>query len=119
MTQEEAENILKKEQLEGEDLEKLLEARKLNLVSFVLMDVREPIEYQMYHIVGTDALVPTSRFYSAIEDYNDKKLEPIILYCHTGNRSYHVQQAMKSLGFKSVGNLTYGIVRFNGDIKRG
>ncbi len=119
LTKDEAMTLVKKEQLDGDELEALLEARELNMVDFVLMDVRELMEYRMGHIVGTDVLVPTSQFYSAIEGHNDKKQRDIILYCHTGSRSYQVQYAMKSLGFKYVGNLTYGIISFGGEIQRG
>jgi rhodanese-related sulfurtransferase len=78
------------------------------------------MEYEMARIKETDVLVPTSRFYTDIEDkLGSKKDEHLILYCHTGSRSYQVQYAMGSLGFKSIGNLTYGIVSYNGDIISG
>jgi len=119
LTKEEAEVLVKKEQLDGDELEALLEARELKMVDFILMDVRELMEYRMGHIVGTDVLVPTSQFYAKIEEHFDKKDKNIILYCHTGSRSFQVQYAMQSLGFKSVGNLTYGIISYNGEIQRG
>jgi ferredoxin-thioredoxin reductase catalytic subunit/rhodanese-related sulfurtransferase len=119
LTKDEAKTLLEKEQLDGDELEALLEARELKMIDFFLLDVRELMEYRMGHIVGTDALVPTSQFYSAIEAHNDKKQRAVILYCHTGSRSFQVQYAMKSLGFKQVGNLQYGIISFNGEIQRG
>jgi rhodanese-related sulfurtransferase len=42
----------------------------------------------------------------------------MILYCHTGSRSYQVQHVMKAQGFKHVGNLTYGIIAYDGEIER-
>ena len=119
LTKDEAVILLQKEQLDGDELEALLEARELKMVDFILMDVREMMEYKMSHIVGTDAIVPTSRFYAEIEKFNDKKDEPIIVYCLTGSRSYQVQYAMKSLGFKQVGNLQYGTYSYNGEMQRG
>ncbi len=116
---EEATILLKKEQLDGDELEALLEARELKMIDFTLLDVRELMEFKMGHIVGTDALVPTSQFYAEIENHNDKKSKAVIVYCHTGSRSYQVQYAMKSLGFKQVGNLQYGIISYSGDIQRG
>jgi len=118
LTQEEAQQLLEKDQLDGDELEALLEARSLGMVSFILMDVRELMEYKMGHIVGTDVLVPTSQFYAKIEEHTDKKSQPIILYCHTGSRSFQVQHAMRSLGFEKVGNLTYGIISYAGEIAR-
>ncbi|NEW60625.1 sulfurtransferase [Sulfurovum sp. bin170] len=119
LTKEEATTLLSKEQLDGDELEALLEARELGMIDFTMLDVRELMEYKMGHIVGTDALVPTSQFYSAIEGQNDKKRGAVIVYCHTGSRSFQVQHAMKSLGFKQVGNLRYGIISFGGEVQRG
>ena len=97
LNQKQAEILLKQEQLDGDELEALLEARELKMIDFTLVDVREYMEYQMGHITGTDILVPTSQFYAKIEDIADKKDRPIIVYCHTGSRSFQVQHAMKSL----------------------
>ncbi|MBL0721622.1 MAG: sulfurtransferase [Sulfurovum sp.] len=119
LTAEQASILLKQEQLDGDELEALLEARELKMIQFTLVDVREHMEYQMGHIVGTDILVPTSQFYAQIEEISDDKDTPVIVYCHTGSRSYQVQHAMKSLEFKQISNLQYGIISFNGDTKRG
>jgi len=119
LTKEQSEVLLKQEQLDGDELEALIEARELGMISFTLVDVREHMEYQMGHIVGTDILVPTSMFYAKVEDIADKKKTPIIVYCHTGSRSLQVQHAMKSLGFDQISNLQYGIISFNGETQRG
>lgn len=119
LTKEEAVILLEKEQLDGDELEALIEAKNLNMIHFELIDVREMMEWQMGHIVGTDALIPTSQFYVKIEEIADKKQTPLIVYCHTGSRSFQVQHAMKSLGFKQVSNLQYGIIAFDGDTQRG
>ena len=119
LTRAQAEALLKEEQLDGDELEALLEARSLGMIDFTLMDVREYMEYQMGHIVGTDCLVPTSQFYAKIEEHNDKKHSPVIVYCHTGSRSFQVQHAMRSLGFEQVGNLRPGIIAYSGEIQRG
>ena len=119
LTPEQAEQLLEEEQLDGDELEALIEARTLGMVDFTLMDVREFMEFQMGHIVGTDVLVPTSQFYVKIEEHNDKKKRPVIVYCHTGSRSFQVQHAMKSLGFEHVCNLRPGIIAYTGEIQKG
>ena len=115
LTKDEAEILLMKDQLDGDELESLIEARKLDMVSFTLIDVREKMEYDQAHIVGTDALVSTSNFYAGIEAFNDKQAENVIVYCLSGSRSYQVQQAMGTLGFKKVCNLAHGIGSFRGE----
>ena len=119
LTKEEAEYLRDKEQLDGDELESLMEARDLGMVKFTLIDVREHMEYQMGHIEGTDDLWPTSQFYDWIEKIQSRKDEHFILYCHTGSRSFQVQNIMKRQGFKHVGNLTYGIISYPGSIIRG
>ncbi|NPA50322.1 MAG: sulfurtransferase [Epsilonproteobacteria bacterium] len=119
LTKEEAEFLLQKEQLDGDELESLIEARELKMVDFKLIDVREHMEYMMGHIKGTDELWPTSQFYDWIEKIQNRKDEYLILYCHTGSRSYQIQHILKSQGFKHIGNLTYGIISYPGEIIRG
>jgi ferredoxin-thioredoxin reductase catalytic subunit/rhodanese-related sulfurtransferase len=119
LTKEQAEMLLKEEQLDGDELEALMEARTLGMIQFHLIDVREPMEFQMGHITGTDSLVPTSQFYAKIEDHNEKKKDTVIVYCHTGSRSLQVQHAMKALGFERVGNLRPGIIAYQGEIQKG
>lgn len=120
LTKEEAEILLREEQLDGDELEALIEAKKLGMVNFTLVDTREFMEFQMGHIVGTDKLVPTSQFYAKVEEeLAGLKAEPIIVYCHSGSRSYQVQHAMKGLGFEHVCNLRPGIIGFYGETQKG
>ena len=120
LKKEEAEILLKKEQLDGDELEALMEAKEIGMIEFTLVDVREPMEYEMMRIKGTDSLVPTSQFYAKVEELlGGKKKEALVLYCHSGSRSYQVQQAMKGLGFQQIGNLAYGIISYNGETLRG
>jgi ferredoxin-thioredoxin reductase catalytic subunit/rhodanese-related sulfurtransferase len=120
LTAEQAQILLQEEQLDGDELEALIEARTLGFIDFVLVDTREFMEFKMGHIVGTDVLVPTSQFYAKVEEeLSTKKGEAIIVYCHSGSRSYQVQHAMKSLGFEKVSNLRPGIIGFSGETQRG
>jgi ferredoxin-thioredoxin reductase catalytic subunit/rhodanese-related sulfurtransferase len=118
LTKEEVEILLNKDELDGDELEALLEARELGMVQFKLVDVREHMEWQMGHIKGADKLVPTSSFFAAWEDAKLAKDENIILYCHVGSRSAHVARILKDMGYSKIGNLTYGIVSFPGEIER-
>ncbi|HIP28650.1 MAG TPA: sulfurtransferase [Sulfurovum sp.] len=120
LTKEQASLLLKEEQLDGDELEALIEAKKLGMVHFTLVDTREHMEYQMGHIVGTDKLIPTSQFHAKVEEeLAGKKSENIIVYCHSGSRSYQVQHAMKGLGFENVCNLRPGIIGFSGATQKG
>jgi len=72
----------------------------------VLLDVREPWEYNICKIEGT-LLIPLGTLGSAF-----KKLDPqaeIVVYCHMGMRSMDATQFLLQQGFKNVKNLTGGI----------
>lgn len=118
LTQEEAVALLEQKELDGDELEALIEARELNMVKFKIVDVREHMEWQMGHIAGADKLVPTSSFFAALEAAQLGKEENIILYCHVGSRSAHCARILRDMGYAKIGNLTYGIVSYSGDIER-
>lgn len=118
LTQQECDELVCKNELDGEELQALLEARELGMTKFKLVDVREPMEWNMGHIVGADMIVPTSNFFAALEDADLEKDENIILYCHVGSRSVHCARILNDMGYTKIGNLTYGIVSYYGDIEQ-
>lgn len=118
LNQEECELLLAKEQLDGDEVEALVEAKALGMVDFNLVDVREFMEWFSGRIEGVDYLIPASSFYAELEKIEDKA-KPVIVYCHIGSRSSYCQKVMKDLGFKQVSNLTHGIVSYNGNIVSG
>ena len=115
LSKEECESILALEQLDGDEIISLLEARTLGMVDFNLIDVREWMEWNQQRIVGTDYLIPTTSFYNALEQVENQKEKATILYCLTGSRSVYCQNVMKDMGWKQVSNYTRGISQFNGD----
>lgn len=75
---------------------------------FLLIDVREPYEYEEFNLGAT--LVPLGEIPEAIADMKDKKDTPIILHCRSGARSGRAQQFMMAEGFTDVTNLEGGVV---------
>ena len=118
LTKEECEQLVAQAELDGDELQALIEARELGMVEFKLVDVREHMEWQMGHIKGADTLVPTSSFFQTWDEAKLKKDENIILYCHVGSRSAHVARILGDMGYSKIGNLTHGIVSFSGDIEK-
>ena len=119
LTKEECERLLANPQLDADEIEALLEARELGMVDFLLVDVREWMEWIGQRIKGTDYLIPTTSFYDALSQIEDKKDKNIILYCFTGSRSAYCQQVMKSMGFNKVSNFTRGIISYSGECESG
>ncbi|WP_044417551.1 ferredoxin-thioredoxin reductase catalytic domain-containing protein [Halarcobacter anaerophilus] len=119
LSKEQCQELLKKSQLNANEIEALLEARSLGYVDFLLVDTREWMEWVGGRIKGTDYLVPTTSFYQSLEQIEDKKEIPIILYCHSGSRSAYCQKIMLNSGYKNVINFDYGIMTYQGDIISG
>ncbi|MFW2569244.1 rhodanese-like domain-containing protein, partial [Aliarcobacter butzleri] len=74
--------LLEQDEVNSLELAALLEARKLGLIEFHLVDTREWMEWASARIVGTDYLVPTTSFYHAINKLEDNKDIPVVVYCH-------------------------------------
>ncbi|MCP4969085.1 MAG: sulfurtransferase [Arcobacter sp.] len=119
ITKNECKNILNKKQISAIEVEALLEARELGIIEFSLVDTREWMEWLGNRIQGTDFLVPTTSFYQTIEKLDEKKDIPVVVYCHSGSRSAYCQRIMLDMGFKSVSNLDYGIISYQGEIISG
>ncbi len=118
LTKEECEQLIAQSELDGDELQALIEARELGMVEFKLVDVREHMEWQMGHIKGADTLVPTSSFFQTWDEAKLEKEENIILYCHVGSRSSHVARILVDMGYTKIGNLTHGIVSYSGEINK-
>ncbi|CAN5873087.1 rhodanese-like domain-containing protein [soil metagenome] len=72
----------------------------------VLLDVREPWEYELARIEGSK-LVPMSQLEERFTEL-DPDAETVVI-CHHGNRSSYVTQALKRAGFEKVLNLEGGL----------
>lgn len=105
--------------IDSEELYILLQQREAGKADFLLVDVREDMEYDMGHIRGVDMLKPTTVFQQwAQKLMNETKDKTVIFTCRTGNRSGQVQNAFKQHGHKGVLNHFGGIVTYPGTIEK-
>ena len=110
------EEILEKNEINGQELEHLLSERKNERTDFLLVDVREEYEYNEKRIVGVDYLIPISDFFNKVRQIEDYKSKHIIAKCKLGGRSAQAQMHLKLLGFEKVINLAGGITHYKGEI---
>jgi len=111
--------LLKQQDINSEELEILLDARAERKAKFLLVDVREDIEYNAGHIKGVDMLKPTTQFQQwAHELLTNNKETTLIFTCRTGSRSAQVQNVFMQHGHKSVINHYGGIVTYRGETER-
>ena len=74
-----------------------------------LLDVREPVEWQMMNLAELGAvLVPMGEVGERLEEIPRDR--PVVVYCHTGVRSLKVAEALVEEGYEDVRNLEGGIV---------
>ncbi|RUM72113.1 MAG: rhodanese-like domain-containing protein [Sulfurovum sp.] len=111
--------VLDKKNISSQELEELLKAREEGKADFILVDVREPMEYEMGHIKGADMLKPTSTFPQwGQELFNETQGKKVIFTCRTGNRSAQVQHVFNQNGHEGAINHSGGIVTYQGEIER-
>lgn len=72
----------------------------------LIVDVREPWEYQICHIDGSEH-IPMQAIPARYPEL-DRSRE-IVVVCHHGNRSAQVVQFLERVGFDNAINLTGGV----------
>jgi len=77
-----------------------------NLEDIVLLDVREPYEYELCRIEGSK-LIPLGELGRRLGELD--KSADIVVYCHVGVRSARAVELLSSGGFGRVRNLKGGI----------
>ncbi len=75
---------------------------------FILLDVREPFEYQIAKIPNSK-LVPLGQLESHLSELENFKNKEIVAHCHHGGRSRRALEFLKSKGFKNLKNVEGGI----------
>ena len=72
---------------------------------FLLVDIREDVERETYHIGGEH--IPMGDLISRLDEMPKDK--DIVLYCEKGIRSVIVIQRLEALGFNNLFNLSGGM----------
>jgi len=72
----------------------------------VLLDVREPWEFQTCHIDGA-LTMPMNTIPDKLSELDPK--QPIVCICHHGMRSMQIAVFLEQNGFTHVSNLTGGV----------
>lgn len=73
----------------------------------VLLDVREPQEWQICHLPGAK-LIPLGQLPHRVHELNSA--DEIVAYCRSGQRSARAVQFLQGAGFRKIKNLRGGIL---------
>ncbi|ODU37569.1 MAG: sulfurtransferase [Thiobacillus sp. SCN 63-374] len=79
----------------------------------VLLDVREPWEWNLCHLPDA-ILIPMRELPVRLHEL-DKDAETVVI-CHHGVRSYHAARYLETLGFGDVVNLSGGVAAWADEV---
>ncbi len=92
-----------------EEIEPFEAAQEIEGGDVVLIDTREPHEFQEARIEG-GKLVPPGLLADEIATAAPDRSARTILYCRSGNRSYKAAEQMQALGYTDVASMAGGIL---------
>jgi rhodanese-related sulfurtransferase len=97
-------------------LKQMLDARAAGETDFVLIDVREPNEYDIVSIDGA-ILIPKGKFLdgSALEELPSDR--QIVLHCKVGGRSAEALAVVKGAGYSDAIHVGGGILAWVNQIE--
>ena len=78
----------------------------------IVIDVREPYEFDEFNINGR--LIPLGTLQASLPELENYADEEIIIHCHSGARSAAATDFLTKQGFTNVKNLTGGMVAWKG-----
>jgi sulfur-carrier protein adenylyltransferase/sulfurtransferase len=113
---EEAAEAAKDSTISVRQLAVLLEAREKGETDFLLVDVREPGEYEIVSIPGA-VLIPKNDFLIGDALSGLPQDKPVILHCKVGARSAEVLAVLKSAGFADSQHVGGGILAWINQIE--
>lgn len=79
----------------------------------VLLDVREPWEYELCHVTGSKHL-PMAAVPARLGELDPER--EVVVVCHHGGRSMQVAMFLERAGFTSVHNLMGGVEAWARDV---
>ena len=97
----------------GEIDVKELKAKQDRGDRFVLVDVREPHEFQIARIPGS-TLIPLGELPKRLNELNPD--EEIVMHCKMGGRSAKAVDLLRQNGFKKVINVKGGITAWSDQV---
>ena len=100
-------------------LSHLLKERDNGDKDFVLIDVREPNEFDITHIVDKEKLFPRATWTQIAAKLKGHENDEVAIHCKSGGRSLQVAQILRQQGIKNAKSMAGGILLWNRDIEPG
>ncbi len=97
-------------------LKEMLDERERGDVDFLLVDVREPNEYDIVSIPGS-VLIPKGEFLNGTALAKLPHDKPVVLHCKVGGRSAEVLAVVKGAGFSDAVHVGGGVIAWVNQIE--
>ncbi|MEJ5251269.1 MAG: molybdopterin-synthase adenylyltransferase MoeB [Chthonomonadetes bacterium] len=97
------------EQITPTELKRRLDAGE----DIFLLDVREPVEWQICRLEGA-MLIPMNSVPARMHELDSAK--EMVVYCRSGKRSAQIVAFLKAAGFRKVKNLQGGILQWSDEV---
>ena len=91
-----------------------LKQKKENKEDFLLLDVREDVEYLVSNLDGHH--IPLDQLPSRLQEIEENKNKEVVVMCRSGARSSKAATFLENQGFKDVTNLKGGIKKWAEEI---
>ncbi len=95
-----------------QELKARMDLKNARKDDFVLVDVREPHEYQICHLNGL--LIPLGDLPARVHELNSA--DDIVVHCRSGVRSGKAVDFLRKAGFRKVKNLKGGILAWSDQV---
>ena len=82
--------------------------------SFLLLDVRQPEEYEVANLNGK--LIPLAELPDRLEEIDSYRNQPVVVHCRSGKRSAKAVSFLHNQGFEQAVNLKGGILAWSEEI---
>jgi len=113
---DEAAEAAKDSTISVKQLKDMLDKRERGETDFILVDVREPNEWDIVHIPGAE-LIPKGEFLNGNALTKMPTDKPVVLHCKVGGRSAEVLAVMKGAGFSDAIHVGGGVVAWVNQIE--
>ena len=103
-------------QISVKELKARLDAKAEGKDDFLLLDVREPYEFQIAQLTGTfgGKLIPQNDVPNRLAELDPA--QEVLVHCRSGARSQRIAELLKANGFVNVSNVAGGILAWADEI---
>jgi len=102
-------SAVRAQQIKAPDLVEVTQAQQMSAQGSLLLDVREPDEYDEVHAPNSK-LIPLGQLSSRLAEIANFKDKSVVVICHSGVRSQKAAKLLQDVGFSHASSVAGGMV---------